>query len=49
VAADRSTFESFDLHNVVPSATLGHMHALVSKNPYGRVAVDASRGVRGGT
>ena len=48
VAADRSTYEEFDLANVVPLATLQPLNAFVSKNPYGRLAIDDSRGVRGG-
>lgn len=47
VAADRATFGSIDLANVVPAATLDHLNALVSKNPYGLVAIDMSKGVRG--
>lgn len=47
VAADRSTFTTFDLARVVPSATLQHLGALVSKNPFGLVPVDTSQGVRG--
>ena len=45
VAADR-TFADFDLANVVPLATLEHLGAQVSKNPYGLVPVDLSKGVR---
>lgn len=48
VAASRESFSSIDLNNVVPLATLQHLKAQVSKNPYGLVAIDASRGVRGG-
>ncbi|MCU1452493.1 MAG: hypothetical protein JWN46_639 [Acidimicrobiales bacterium] len=47
VAVDRDTFLSFDLALVVPQATLAHLGALVSKNPYGLVAIDTSQGVRG--
>ncbi len=47
VAADRGTYETFDLTNVVPTATLDHLGAVVSKNPFGRAAIDDSRGVRG--
>ncbi len=36
-AADRDTFITFDLSAVVPSATLAHLGASVSKNPLGRV------------
>ena len=48
VATDAETFSSIELNNVVPLATLQHLHAQVSKNPYGLVAIDATRGVRGG-
>jgi len=47
VAADRATFTSFDLTNVVPAATLELLHATVSSNPYGLKAIDTSKGVRG--
>ena len=47
VAAERTTFMTFDLSNVVPSATLQHMGALISKNPFDLVAIDTSKGVRG--
>ncbi len=47
VASDRATFEAIDLSNVVPSATLAHLNAAVSKNPFGLVAIDLSKGVRG--
>ncbi len=47
VAVDRPTFESIELANVVPVATLQHLNALVSKNPFGLVGVDLSKGVRG--
>lgn len=47
VATDRPTFEPIDLANVVPTATLAHLNALVSKNPFGLVAIDMSKGVRG--
>lgn len=45
VAADRETFLGFDLSAVVPTATLEHLGAAVSKNPLGLVAADTS-GVR---
>lgn len=45
VAADRETFMAFDLSAVVPSATLDHLGAAVSKNPLGLVAADTS-GIR---
>jgi restriction system protein len=44
-AADRETFTSFDLRSVVPSATLAHLGAGVSKNPLGLVPADVS-GIR---
>ncbi len=47
VAVDRDTFETFDLAHVVPGATLEHLGALVSKNPFGLVAIDTSKGIRG--
>ncbi len=46
VAADRETFTSFDLTNVVPSATLTHLGAAVSKSPIDLAPADTSRGVR---
>ncbi len=46
VSTDRS-FLSYDLANVVPTATLQHLGALVSKSPYDLVPIDASKGVRG--
>ncbi len=45
VAADRDTFIEFDLSAVVPAATLDHLGAALSKNPYGLVAADPS-GIR---
>ena len=47
VATDRATFEAIDLSNVVPSATLQHLKAQVSKNPFGLMGIDLSKGVRG--
>jgi restriction system protein len=47
VAADRASFGSFDLANVVPVATLGHLGALVSKSPADLVPIDLTKGVRG--
>jgi len=43
--AERDSFLELDLANVVPSATLGHLGAAVSKNPFNLVAADAS-GIR---
>jgi restriction system protein len=45
VGADRATFTGFDLAAVVPSATLSHLGAAVSKNPHGLVPADLS-GIR---
>jgi restriction system protein len=47
VATDRASFEPLELSQVLPPATLGHLGALVSKNPHGLVAIDTSKGVRG--
>ncbi len=47
VASDRSSFTTFDLAKVVPAATLQHLNALVSKNPFELVEIDTSKGVRG--
>jgi restriction system protein len=47
VASDRATFAAIELANVVPAATLQHLRAQVSKNPYGLVPIDVSKGVRG--
>lgn len=47
VATDRSTFEHLDLSNVVPIKTLEFLNASVSKNPWGLVPIDLSKGVRG--
>jgi restriction system protein len=47
VATGRDTFSSIELNNVVPLATLQHLNAQVSNKPFGLVAIDASRGVRG--
>ncbi|GGR74403.1 restriction system protein [Nocardioides luteus] len=46
VAADRDTFNSFDLAKVVPKATLDHLGAAVSKSPFDLAPADTSRGVR---
>jgi restriction system protein len=47
VAAERESFLTFDLSNVVPQATLQHLGASVSKSPYDLVGIDESPGVRG--
>lgn len=44
-AAEREAFLAFDLTGVVPAATLEHLGASVSKNPYGLVPAQKS-GVR---
>ncbi|MDH6111588.1 restriction system protein [Kitasatospora sp. MAP12-15] len=46
VAADRETFNSFDLAKVVPQATLQHLGAAMSKSPFDLVPADTSRGIR---
>lgn len=46
-AADRASFMEFDLSHAVPLATLQHLGAVVSKNPFDLVAIDMSKGVRG--
>jgi len=46
VAADRETFQTFDLANVVPQATLQHLGAALSKSPFDLVPADTSRGIR---
>lgn len=47
VAADRPTYTTYNLANVVPTATLQHMGALISKNPFDLAPIDTSKGVRG--
>lgn len=47
VAAERISFMEFDLHNIVPSATLGHLGAALSKSPFDLTRIDAAPGVRG--
>ncbi len=46
VAADRDTFSTFDLGNVVPRATLMHLGAALSKSPFDLTPADTSAGVR---
>ncbi len=46
VAADRDTFSTFDLSNVVPHATLTHLGAALSKSPFDLKPADTSAGVR---
>ena len=45
VGAERDSFHDLELSSVVPAATLVHLGAAVSKNPFGLVAVKA-KGVR---
>jgi len=45
VTSARETFMDFDLGGVVPSATLQHLGAAVSKNPFSLVTIDPA-GVR---
>lgn len=45
VAADRERFMEFNLAAVVPQATLEHLGASMSRNPFGLVAADTS-GIR---
>lgn len=47
VGAERDSFMTFDLHNIVPAATLEHLGAAMSKNPHELVGVDGAPGVRG--
>jgi restriction system protein len=46
VAADRPTFLTFNLSNVVPQATLAHLGAAMSKSPFDMTPADTSTGVR---
>ena len=43
--AERDSFLEFDLSSVVPAATLAHLGAAISKNPFGLVPADAT-GIR---
>jgi restriction system protein len=47
VGAERDSFTTFDLNNIVPAATLEHLGAATSKNPYELVGIDEAPGVRG--
>ena len=47
VGVERASFVTFDLTSVDPLATLHHLGASVSKNPYELVGIDGSPGVRG--
>ena len=44
-ATERDTFINFDLSGVVPAATLKHLGAAISKDPYGLVPADTT-GIR---
>lgn len=46
VAAERASFISIDLANIVPLATLQHLGAEISKSPFDLVSIDQSQGVR---
>lgn len=46
VAAERETFNAFDLSGVVPEATLAHLGAAMSKSPFDYAPATAGRGVR---
>jgi restriction system protein len=46
VAADRETFNSFDLTKAIPQDTLGYLGAALSKSPFDLAPADTSRGVR---
>jgi restriction system protein len=46
VGADRDTFSTFDLVNVVPHATLTHLGAALSKSPFDLLPADTGAGVR---
>ena len=46
VAAAREAFTAFDLSQVVAKATLEHLGAALSKNPFDLVPADTGRGVR---
>jgi restriction system protein len=46
VAADRDTFTTFDLSQVVPHATLTHLGAALSKSPFDVTPADTRAGVR---
>lgn len=47
VASERAAFLTFDLHKIVPLATLQHLGASVSRSPFDLLGIDASPGVRG--
>ena len=47
VASGRAVFTGLNLAKVMPLATLAHLKASVSKNPFGLIPIDLSKGVRG--
>lgn len=47
VAADRDRFMEIELQHVVPAATLEHLGAVVSKNPFALAGIGDGQGVRG--
>ncbi len=46
VAAERTSFLTFDLSNIVPLATLKHLGASISKDPFALIGIDGTQGVR---
>lgn len=46
VGADRASFVTFDLAQVTPAATLQHLGAALSKNPFGLTPASVGRSVR---
>jgi len=46
VAAERTSFLTFDLSNIVPLATLQHLGASMSKDPFALIGIDGTQGVR---
>ncbi|QCB52817.1 hypothetical protein E5720_20765 [Rhodococcus sp. PAMC28707] len=47
LATDRASFEALDLTRIEVGATLSHLRAGISKNPYDLVPLSNARGVRG--
>jgi restriction system protein len=46
LGVDRQTFTAVNLAYVVPAATLAHLGALISKNPFELLPINETRGVR---
>lgn len=46
VAAERNSFLTFDLSNIVPLSTLQHLGASISKDPFALIGIDGTQGVR---